>query len=171
MQTRGAPRMNLLLLLTLGSALAACATNPQLVGQKAAFPSADVRAEASLPNEIATAHSGLMRAWQGKDPLAMRPYYMDNAVIVTSSDRYQGWQDMHARWLTPTLPGISNFMAWPTSFTRDGEDILETGRITFRMTQDARVQDVSGTYAHRWQRSPNGLWRVVSANIASDLVR
>jgi hypothetical protein len=39
------------------------------------------------------------------------------------------------------------------------------------MTQDGTTQEVRGAYAQRWQRQPNGSWRVVSANIVSDQPR
>jgi ketosteroid isomerase-like protein len=90
---------------------------------------------------------------------------------VTSTDRYSGWNDMHARWLTPTLKGMSNFMAMPTNFTREGDDIIETGRYSFTMTQDGTSQNVTGRYAQRWQRQPNGNWRVATANIVSEQPR
>ena len=152
--------------LVLATALASCASRSDTPAtNKSALPSADA---ATMPAELASVHAGLYRAWQGNDPLAMRPYYADHAVIVTPDDRFVGWNDMQTRWLTPTLKSMSSFMAMPASFTREGQDIVERGRYSFRTTQDNVVQDRHGSYAQRWQLSPSGLWRVVSVNIVAD---
>ena len=156
-------------LLLAAAAVAGCtARSDTMPADSRTLPSAEATTADILPSELAVAHPALYRAWQGNDPMAMRPWYTDNALIVTSSDRYTGWNDMHTRWLTPTLKGMSNFMAMPASFTREGDDIVETGRYSFTMTQDGKVQEVRGRYAQRWQRQSNGNWRVVSANIVSD---
>jgi ketosteroid isomerase-like protein len=167
MQTRFAIRTTALLL-SAAAVLACTSRSDTISADKGALPSADARTSSALPAELGTAHPALYRAWQGNDPNAMRPYYVDHALIVTSTDRYSGWQDIHSRWLTPTLKGMSNFMAMPSSFRREGNDIVEQGRYSFRMTQDGKVQDSSGAYAQRWQRQSNGTWRVVSANILND---
>jgi ketosteroid isomerase-like protein len=153
-------------MLVLTVALASCASRPVTpVADKSALPNAD---PAMLPAELASVHPGLYRAWQGDDPTAMRPYYADHAVIVTPTDRFTGWNDMQTRWLTPTLKSMSGFMAMPSSFTREGADIIERGRYSFSTTQKGTLQDVHGNYAQRWQLSPSGLWRVVSVNIVAD---
>ena len=165
MQTRFVLRTTALLLSA--AALSSCATPSNSITTKAAA-SADARTAATLPGELSVAHPALYRAWQGKDPLAMRPWYVDNALIVTTTDIYRGWNDMLTRWLEPTLKGMSNFMAMPTSFTREGDDIIEVGRYSFTVTQDNVAQEVRGGYAQRWQRQPNGNWRVATANIVRE---
>jgi ketosteroid isomerase-like protein len=167
MQTRFVLRTTALLLSA--AALASCsARSDSFTTNTQALPSGEARTTATLPAELSVAHPALYRAWQGNDPLAMRPWYAENARIITSTAEYNGWEDMHTRWLTPTLKGMSDFLAMPSSFTREGNDIIEMGRYSFRMTQDGTVQQVRGAYAQRWQRQPNGNWRVVSANIVSE---
>jgi ketosteroid isomerase-like protein len=151
--------------LVLAAALASCASSSDPSVANKSSPSAEA---ANLPAELSSVHPGLYRAWQGSDPAAMRPYYADNAVIVTPTDRYTGWADMQTRWLTPTLKSMSGFMAMPNAFTREGDDIIERGRYSFRTTQNGVAQDVHGSYAQRWQLSPTGLWRVSSVTIVAD---
>jgi hypothetical protein len=153
------------LVLTAALAVSCASRSDTPAAHKSALPNA---AAANLPTELATLHPGLYRAWQGNDPTAMRPYYADHAVIITPSGRFTGWSDMHTRWLTPTLKSMSSFMAMPNTFTRDGNDIIERGRYSFRTTQNGVEQEVRGAYAQRWQLSPSGLWRIVSVNIVAD---
>lgn len=146
--------------------LAACAAVPEPNSVKATpFANAAPQDAGMMPAELNVAHSGLYRAWQGDDALAMRPYYADDAVIVTPSDRYTGWQDIQTRWLVPTLKDITDFMAMPTSFTRNGDEIVEVGRYMFTMTRDGKSQDQRGTYSQRWKLQPSGMWRLTAVNI------
>jgi ketosteroid isomerase-like protein len=133
-----------------------------------AMPDDDAHVMVAVPSELVATHPALLRAWQGEDPNALRPFYADNAIIVTPTERYAGWNDMNARWITPTLQVASNFMAMPSSFVREGNDIIENGRYHFSITKDGQVHAMKGRYAHRWQRQPDGTWRVVSANLVEE---
>lgn len=148
------------------SVILACTTNPEMKRAGSMTPAPGDAA--LLPSELSVAHPALYRAWQGTDPMAMRAYYTDNALIVTSTDRYSGWNDISTRWLTPRLKNMSAFMAMPQSFTREGDEIVETGRFTFTTTVDGKAQNVKGAYAQRWQRQANGMWRIVSANVVTE---
>lgn len=120
---------------------------------------------ANAPSELATAAPALLRAWQGTDAAAFRPYYSDNVIVVTATDRYSGWNDVHSRWITPGLGALSNFRTSGVTFTREGSDIIETGRYSYRVTQEGRTQNMTGAFAQRWQRQTDGSWRVVSVNV------
>ena len=144
--------------------LAGCATSQLPLNQKSAPPGSETY---GLPAELAVVHPALYRGWQGDDAAALRPYYADNAVIKTSTDSFEGWETIHSRWLTPTLNKISGFMATPTSFTREGDTIVERGWYHIALTEAGETQAARGTYEQRWQRSENGLWRVVSAHIGA----
>ena len=147
--------------------LAACAANPEPNSIKAATVTRAAPSDVGvMPAELNIAHSGLYRAWQGDDAMAMRPYYTDDAVVVATSGRYTGWQDIHTRWLVPTLKDISDFMAMPSSFTRNGDEIVEVGRYMFTITRDGKTEQQRGTYSQRWRLQPNHMWRLTSVNIA-----
>lgn len=115
-----------------------------------------------VPTELAAVHAAAIAAWHGTDAAALRPYYADNAVVVTGTERYTGWEDMHTRWLTPSIGNMRNLEIVPLSFTRDGADIIETGRYEFEMTVEGEAQEMAGTYSQRWQRGTDGTWRIVS---------
>ena len=117
------------------------------------------------PAELTTAAPALLRAWQGDDISAFSPYYAENVVVVTPTDRYTGWADVRGRWITPGLPVISDFNLSNVNFSREGNDIIETGRYTYIATQDGRSERMRGSYAQRWQRQTDGSWRVVSVNV------
>ena len=147
-------------------ALAACArTDLGPVPVAAPGPAPAVTAEVTVPTEIATLHPGLLRAWQGTDVAVFQPYFADNAVVVTPDARYTGWTEIRTRWIEPSLPVMSAFVATPTAFTREGDVIVETGTYSFNMKQDAGVQAMRGTYSHRWSRMPVGSWKIISATI------
>ena len=149
--------------------IAACASTQEdvVVTQPAAVVTTPAGTVA-VPTEIATLHPALLRAWQGTDPNAFQLYFTENAVVVTPSDRYTGWSDIHARWITPVLPGMSKFNATPTAFTREGSDIVETGKYSFTFTREGKAEDIKGGYTSRWQRQADGSWRMVSVNITED---
>lgn len=120
---------------------------------------------ANAPSELATAAPALLRAWQGTDAAAFRPYYTDNVVVVAPSGRYSGWNEVHTSWITPAMGAISNFRTSGVTFTREGNDIIETGRYSYRVTQEGNVQNMTGSFAQRWQRQADGTWRVVAVNV------
>lgn len=166
MQYRFAGRTAILL----ASIMAAgCASNVETpadtVQPSATTATATVQANLTVPTEIATQQPGLLRAWQGTDPLAIRSYYADHAVVITPTTRYTGWKDIHARWVVPNMKVMSEFTATPAAFTRSGNDIIETGTYSFRANQGGQVQDMKGAYIHRWQRMADGSWLVVSASV------
>jgi ketosteroid isomerase-like protein len=144
-----------------------CAAGSQNRTETKAMPDEGGTATSVLPAELSTAHAGLLRAWQGKDPLAMRPYYADDAVVVTRTDRFEGWYELQTRWLTPTLQQLSGFMAMPTSFKRVGAVIHEQGRYSYRMVENGREQEFEGVYAQQWQQQQNGHWRVTAATVTA----
>lgn len=119
----------------------------------------------TVPTELNTQQPGLLRAWQGTSPDAIGNYYAPHAVVVLPSGRLTGWDQIRTQWITPALPTMSGFTATPTGFTREGNDIIETGRYSYVATVDGRRENRSGVFAHRWQRQPDGSWRVVSATI------
>ena len=119
---------------------------------------------ARIPSELATAVPALQRAWQGDDVSVFQPLYAENVIVVTPTDRYTGWTDVRTRWLAG-LPAVTDFRSWDLTFTREGNDIIETGRYSFTLTQDGRPQAMRGSFAQRWQRGADGNWRVVSINV------
>jgi ketosteroid isomerase-like protein len=145
--------------------IAGCATAAQNQTDVKAMPDAGREATSLLPAELGTAHAGLLRAWQGKDPLALRPYYAEDAIVVTRSDRFQGWAALHAHWLTPLLPQLSGYMAMPNSFKRMGDVIHEQGRYSYFVVEAGREREVQGVYAHEWKQQDNGHWRIVAARV------
>jgi ketosteroid isomerase-like protein len=120
---------------------------------------------ASLPSELTTAVPALLAAWQGDNVVAFEPYYAENVIVVTPTDRYSGWSDVRARWITPALPAMTNFRATDQTFTREGNDIIETGRYSYTITQDGRTENMRGSFAQRWQRQADGSWRVASVAV------
>jgi ketosteroid isomerase-like protein len=145
-------------------ALSACASNVQVADTTAVAPSPTV----AVPTELATQNPGLLRAWQGTDPAALHAYYADNAVVVTPDGRFTGWNEIQTGWIAPFLPNMSNFVGTPTSFTRDGNDIIEYGRYSFRANMNGTMQNMRGGYSHRWQKQADGTWKIVGANITQD---
>ena len=130
----------------------ACATTPD-------------PAPETIPSELSTVVPGLQRAWQGDDLSAYRPFYADNVVVEASGERYSGWNDVSTRWIQPALPAISEFRSTDLVFDRDGNDIIERGRYTFRLTTQGESQEVSGVFSQRWQRQADGTWKVVSVRV------
>lgn len=147
--------------------VAGCATAPQNHTDVKAMPNADAEARSLLPPELSTAHSGLLRAWQGKDALALRPYFAADAVVVTRTDRFEGWAALHTGWLTPLLPQLSGFMAMPSSFKRVGDVIQEQGRYSYYVVEDGRERQVEGVYAHEWKQQDSGQWKVALARMTA----
>lgn len=144
---------------------AACSTNLQTDEPAVVVTTPDV----VIPAELTTLTPGLVRAWQGSDPEAIHVYYTDNAIVVTPTDRFSGWSDIRTRWITPVMTGgMTNFTAWPTRYDRDGNDIIEYGRYSFRMPMEGQVHTMTGGFAHRWQRQADGSWKIVSVSITND---
>lgn len=156
-----------LMAIVCASALAACArTDLGPVGGPAPGPAPDAAVvEVMVPTEIATVHPALLRAWQGTDVMVFQPYFAENAVVITPDKRYTGWNEIRTGWIEPSLPTMSAFVATPTAFTREGNDIIETGTYSFNMKQDTGVHEMKGTYTHRWSQQPDGSWRLISATI------
>jgi ketosteroid isomerase-like protein len=148
---RGPAALHRPLLLLLVLAAGACVRDPEPA--------------VSTPPELAAAHPALIAAWRGTDPAAFRPYFADKAIVVTAEDQFTGWEDIQARWITPALPMMSSFALTGVAFAREGADIVETGRYSFQMTMEGESESVNGIYAQRWQRQPDGSWRVVTINV------
>lgn len=120
--------------------------------------------EVVVPSEISAQVAGLERGWLSGQPDAVRPYYSSRAVVVTSTDRYTGWEDIRTRWLAG-MSDISDMQITTTGISREGNDIIETGRYSFQLRTEDGPQRVNGVFAHRWQRESDGTWRVVSATV------
>lgn len=149
--------------------LAGCASRVPLPGiATKASPGPDTGIAFSLPDELSATHPALLRAWQGKDPDALRPFYAEDAEIITTEDRFQGWALIRQRWLAPLLQNMSGFLGMPSSFTRADGDIVENGRYSMRLLVNGRVQDVTGVYSRRWHRQPGGRWQIVSSSMLDE---
>ncbi|HEX6560292.1 MAG TPA: nuclear transport factor 2 family protein, partial [Longimicrobiales bacterium] len=125
-------------------ALCACASS-QPVAETSTIATAP---NVTIPDELATQAPGLLRAWQGQDAAAVLAYYADNAVVVSPEGRFTGSAEIQSKWIAPALPMISSFVASPTTFTREGNDIIESGRYSHMMTMDGKTSKVSGGYSH-----------------------
>ena len=160
------------LLATLASAfvLSGCASSPSpqeevVVTQPAAVVTTET-AVVTVPTEIATIHPALITAWSGSDPNAFQVYFTDNATVVTPVRTFTGWTEIHSGYLTPMFPGVTSYTLTPASFTREGMDVIvESGNFAYKITKEGALTDVTGTYTHRWQKQPDGSWRLVSVTI------
>ena len=145
-------------MLVAAAALVGCTARTNMSGT-------DMSASAGVPTELSTAYPGLARGWVALNAEAIRPYYAENAVIVLPQTQFNGWNDMHTRWLAPNLSNMRNFSTSGVTFTREGNDIIETGRYSYSVLQGGSSEKRQGAFANRWQRQPDGSWRVVSATI------
>jgi ketosteroid isomerase-like protein len=119
----------------------------------------------TVPTELVTIHPGLITAWQGTDPEALRVYFSDDAVVVTPTGQFTGWEQIRTSWITPSLP-MTSYVVTPSSFTREGTDIIvEGGNYTYRVTKEGDIKDMSGTYSYRWRQQPDGTWRLIAVDI------
>ena len=149
----------------------ACATveSPQEgIGQPSAIVKATPDAAAAVvtvPGELVTIHPQLVTAWQGTDPAALQVYFADNAMVMTPAGHFTGWADINTKWIAPILPDMSNFAMTPTAFTKEGNVIVETGKVAYVLTKGGQAQNVSGVYTQRWQLQPDNSWRLVSVEI------
>ena len=147
----------------------ACATveSPQ---EGIAQPSAVVTTPAAtavvtVPGELVTLHPAFVTAWQGTDPAALQVYFADNAMVMTPAGHFTGWTDINAKWIAPVLPNMSKYVLTPTAFTKEGNVIVETGKLSYVLMKDGQPQNITGSYTHRWQLQPDGSWRLVSVQI------
>lgn len=155
-----------LLLVVVLAGCASRATLPQTSTK--AMPGPETGITFELPHELTAVHPALLRAWQGKQPDALRPFYTSGAEVITSARRFNGWTDIREHWLVPLLQGMNGFMTMPSSFTRANGDIVENGRYSMRLIVNGHVRDVRGIYSRRWQRQPAGSWQVVSSSMLDD---
>ena len=130
-----------------------------------ACASAPDPAPESVPAELRTAVPAVQRGWENGDVNALRPFYADNVVVEAAGERYSGWNDVRTRWLEPAFPVMSGFRSTDLVFDREGADIIERGRYSFTLTADGRMERASGAFAQRWQRQPDGSWKVVSLRV------
>jgi ketosteroid isomerase-like protein len=119
----------------------------------------------NIPSELATAVPATLRAFQGTDVSPFDALYAENIIVVTPTDRYTGLSDVRTRWLAPFLPAKTDFRSSDLIFTREGNDIIEQGRYSFKITQDGKVQTMRGAFAQRWQRQPDGTWKIVAITV------
>ena len=155
--------------LLLAVVLAGCASRvdlPQTSTKAMPVPETGIMFE--LPHELGAVHPALLRAWQGKQPDALRPFYAASAEIITAARRFNGWSEIREHWLVPLLQHMNGFLAMPSSFTRASEDIVENGHYSMRLIVNGRFRDVSGIYSRRWQRQPAGSWQIVSSSMLDD---
>ena len=117
------------------------------------------------PPELTAAVPAMLRAWQGDDVNAFRALYADNVVVEAQGERYSGWNDVRTRWIEPALPAMSDFRSTDLVFERQGNDIIERGRYSFRITSDGGSETFAGAFAQRWQRQSDGTWKVVSLRV------
>lgn len=156
-------------ILPLAMLFSACATtsSPQeevVVTQPAAVVTTE-GAVIAVPTELVTVHPGLITAWQGTDPEALRVYFTDDAIVLTPTGQFTGWEQIRTSYIRPALP-MTNYVVTPSTFTREGTDIIvESGNFTYRVTKEGDIKDMSGTYSYRWRLQPDGSWRLVSINL------
>ena len=158
----------LFLIPVLAIAFSACAStqSPQeeaAAGQPVAVVT-PAAATVTVPTEIATIRPSLITAWQGTDPAALKVYFMDDAVVTTPMGTYTGWTDISGKWITPVFP-VTKYTLTPTTFTREGDLIVESGNFAYVVTKDNAPQNISGTYVYRWSKGSDGVWRLKAVEV------
>ena len=158
--------------LALAVVIIGCATtaSPQEEVVTTAQPAAVVTTPAgaaalTVPAPLATVHPAYISAWRGSDPNAFEVYFTPTATVVTPMKTYTGWHDIHMGFITPMLTPSSAYTVTPVSFTTEGDFIIETGNLAYKVTEAGTVKDMTGTYTYRWQKQPDGNWRIVSVQI------
>ena len=159
-------RMLLLPIAAFGYTACASVESPQEKAQPSAvLTTPAATAVVTVPSELATLHPGFITAWQGTDPAALKVYFADDAMVMTPAGHFTGWTDIHTKWITPSLPNMSKYVLTPTTFTKDGNVIVERGQFAYVLTKDGQPQNITGMYMHRWQLQADGTWRLVSVQI------
>jgi ketosteroid isomerase-like protein len=118
----------------------------------------------AVPAELATAVPAMHAAWQSDNVAAFETLYADNIEVMTVEDRYTGWSEVRARWLS-ALPNITDFTTSRHRFTRKGNEIYESGDYAFKLTENGNTSERRGTYVQQWQLQADGSWRVVKLNV------
>ena len=72
-------------------------------------------------------------------------------MVMTPAGHFMGW--------------MSKFALTPTAFTKEGNVIVETGKVAYVLTKDGQPQIITGIYTHRWQLQPDNTWRLVSVEV------
>ena len=100
------------------------------------------------------------QVWRGTDAAAFQPLYADGVKVETAEDRYTGWNEVRARWLSE-WPKIRNFTTSDHRFTRKGTDITESGHYEYQLVKDdGSTSKRNGTYVQRWELQSDGNYRV-----------
>ena len=154
--------------------LGACTSNPS--PQERPQPTAPVPTQptvsvkeatiVTVPTELTTLHPAFITAWQGTDPMALKIYFTDDAVVTTTAGTFTGWNDISTKWLVPLFPTMSNYTYTPIKFTHDADDIVETGNITYVVKKEGgATENVTGTVTYKWKKGSDGTWRLTSVTI------
>lgn len=135
----------------------------------AAPATATTPAGAEAPAELSNAWNSYLQAWNGEDPAAAANHFTEDAVVQAGDSTYTGRTAIQQRWLASNLPVISDLQATPESFTRQGNDIEESGRYTLRVTPPQGTPETGGgRYDHTWTRAADGSWKIRSATVRPD---
>lgn len=154
------------LMLALAVVVGGCASSPSPQEEIGVQPAGIVTTEVAVPVELFTVRPAYIQAWSSTDPLAFNTYFSENAVVITPTERFTGLNDIRTRWIGPMLTGTSNFTIMPSSFTREGNDIIEGGRYSYRVTHEGGHTEVKNLgYSYRWQKQADGTWRIVGVSV------
>lgn len=121
------------------------------------------------PAEIASQTEQYAAAWNGEDPAAIAAFYTEDATVTAGDSTYAGREAIQQRWIAPAIPVLSDLTPTEASYERRGDEIIETGRLTYMATtEDGSTEQVSGTFSHTWVRDADGTWRLRSVDIQED---
>ena len=133
---------------------------------------APVEAEADVttaPTEIAAQSEGYAAAWNAEDPAAVAAFFTEDATATAGDSTYTGRDEIQQGWIAPALPGISDLTATESSYERQGDQIIESGRFSYTATaEDGSTQQATGTFTHVWVQDADGTWRISSVDVQSD---
>lgn len=156
------PAVRIISTLVLSAALAACASS----GQPASDTQSPASSELAAPEAISAVRAAYLAAWNGGNPEAFNMLFHRYAIVQVPGERYTGYDDILQRWIGPTMRGISDFRVTPIEFMKLGDDVVETGRLTYRTTHDSgKVETKSAKFTQRWQLGKDGTWRIAAMDL------
>lgn len=133
---------------------------------------APIEADAGMtaaPTEIASQSEAYAAAWNAEDPATVAAFFTENATATAGDSTYTGRDEIQQGWIAPALGGISGMTATETSYERQGDQIIETGRFSYTATaEDGSTQQATGTFTHTWVQDADGTWRIASVDVQSD---
>lgn len=140
--------------LALAAALQGCATagTTPVVDPVAAGTTTGI----AVPGELLSSHGGYLAAWNADDPARLAEFFVPDAHVVAGPDSFHG-QAQITRWLSRTLPVMSDVEARPDAFTRVGEEISERGSVRYTVSPPGGMPaSQTGSYTTVWTRGSDG---------------